>query len=706
MHDDPQETHIPSCSKDLQVRESSGSKSEVGANEETFNPGSSVQCVKGATPPKSSTSITVSKPLSGPNHSIKSASVTAKSATPRTPSNPLPSSPAQSLKSAMSPARSSTSIAHSEPLPGSKRSSAASSNDERKDYETFGKDEDSFEDFKLKVIKLCHDIGYGEPAEVERMEGGSYNKIIGLRFTSPDEQKLIIRMPFFIYEDSHSYEISDQVSVLLYLSQFDFMKVPQILAYDTTGNNAIGTQFVLQTRLPGSCMQDVFYKLTLPEKLHLTGLVAEMAMKMMEVKLPKPGRLIGPRSLPPFSHTPPEPSTSIEIGGYREYPSTDPPAIEQQHLTPFLLELLELRIQDESSSGVPEMYQKLQAITREMQMAGLMREYDVESVLWHWDFCARNILIQQQDFLDVGVGGQLQLTEPRQADGIGLDTSRSTNTTEVRQATDCHHSFQIAVEEGSGSGHKHTVQVEIEGAPGTTCKHNVSVIVESNGQTYRHQLEIIDKQSSDQTLQRQINGTATQSLPGEDLKDRPPPVCGTKQWVISGVLDWDDVLAVPLVIARRPHSWLWFDEEERNDDWTGNEDDKPHRDLTEDELLIKGHFDQIMSRGSPDYLEDAYNRGVWLRQLTRFARDGFCDSADWKRYKQFIVKWEEHYASLGFKTNEEVDDIKTDRESEGEESDGEESDGEESGRGESDGEPDGGVSDGEKSKNGSGGEES
>lgn len=30
------------------------------------------------------------------------------------------------------------------------------------------------------------------------------------------------------------------------------------------------------------------------------------------------------------------------------------------------------------------------------------------------------------------------------------------------------------------------------------------------------------------------------------------------QWAISGVLDWDDVKSMPLVLTRAPRSWLWF----------------------------------------------------------------------------------------------------------------------------------------------------
>jgi hypothetical protein len=36
------------------------------------------------------------------------------------------------------------------------------------------------------------------------------------------------------------------------------------------------------------------------------------------------------------------------------------------------------------------------------------------------------------------------------------------------------------------------------------------------------------------------------------------------RWTITGIVDWDDALAVPRVLARAPPTFLWFGEEDRN----------------------------------------------------------------------------------------------------------------------------------------------
>ncbi|KUJ24154.1 uncharacterized protein LY89DRAFT_552679, partial [Mollisia scopiformis] len=117
---------------------------------------------------------------------------------------------------------------------------------------------------------------------------------------------------------------------------------------------------------------------------------------------------------------------------------------------------------------------------------------------------------------------------------------------------------------------------------------------------------------------------------------------------------WDLILSLPLVLARSPPLWLWCNEDERSDGWTGNMDVAPARELTQEELLIKAHFDQIMAKHDPSYMEDAYYRGPWLRRLARFALFGFGEYGSFDRYDNFIKEWEIHYSSI---TKFEVENI-------------------------------------------------
>ena len=92
-------------------------------------------------------------------------------------------------------------------------------------------------------------------------------------------------------------------------------------------------------------------------------------------------------------------------------------------------------------------------------------------------------------------------------------------------------------------------------------------------------------------------------------------------WTISGVIDWDDALALPRPLARKPPGWLWdFDPE----GFTGylDNDHHPNEDLSDENLALKSYFDATAAAALPGYLEDAYGRGRWLRRIWTFARSG------------------------------------------------------------------------------------
>ena len=91
-------------------------------------------------------------------------------------------------------------------------------------------------------------------------------------------------------------------------------------------------------------------------------------------------------------------------------------------------------------------------------------------------------------------------------------------------------------------------------------------------------------------------------------------------WRITGVIDWDDTQANSRVLTRKPPSWIWdFDDEEI----TGYMDCDFHPifPLTEDNMALKNRFDAKAAEVLPDYLEEAYGSGQWLRRVWLFAKD-------------------------------------------------------------------------------------
>ncbi len=94
-------------------------------------------------------------------------------------------------------------------------------------------------------------------------------------------------------------------------------------------------------------------------------------------------------------------------------------------------------------------------------------------------------------------------------------------------------------------------------------------------------------------------------------------------WKIQGIIDWDAALALPRPLARRAPDWIW-DFDSKN--FTGYLDNDHHpkadADLGAENLALKAHFDAKAAEKLDGYLQDAYGKGLWLRRIWTFAREG------------------------------------------------------------------------------------
>ena len=132
------------------------------------------------------------------------------------------------------------------------------------------------------------------------------------------------------------------------------------------------------------------------------------------------------------------------------------------------------------------------------------------------------------------------------------------------------------------------------------------------------------------------------------------------KWVIDMVIDWDRVLAVPPVLARKPPVWLWdfSDDSDRASiasDYDGDVDLlNPSRyvadngRLAADDVEIMRAFEhgfvermkvvyEDYSREA--YQEEAYGKGRWIRRIARFAIHGASDSQDLTRFEHLDNDW-------------------------------------------------------------------
>lgn len=495
---------------------------------------------------------------------------------------------------------------------GSRSVHSVSDNGSHGSNSTFMYSHEPFEDFKLKIIQLCCDIRWGEPSEVEHIKGGSYHRIIGVKFNSRQPQDYVFRIARMQEERDLSKQVKDEVAIHQYLSQL--LPIPKVAASDETKNNVLQCSYILQERIPGKCQEAIFYKLSLAEKLHITTKVAELIQKMEAIKFEKPGRLAASSNTSVLLHKSSNHANNIEIAGFREGKMAvegDWPLSEAQPFKQLMIELFTYQREqydDGSNEYSMEYLDKLVSIAEQMEAAGLMRNIDMQCALWHWDFAGRNVMIEA----------------PTDPECLSTETKVQLTETAIYQPKSFHHKIQIE----SGM-HKTSIMVELPA--GTNYKHSLKITDASTNSSSDHSFDITTPQPDN-----------IKPIPlHNDLIPITP-----KKWEISGVLDWDNVLSVPLVISRQPPQWLWCEEENRSSEFTGNFDISPARELTQDELLIKGHFDQIMSRADPTYIEDAYGRGVWLRRLARMALDGFGGYGGYERAEALQKEWEKYFTSI------------------------------------------------------------
>ncbi|KAL8725981.1 MAG: hypothetical protein Q9166_007016 [cf. Caloplaca sp. 2 TL-2023] len=94
-------------------------------------------------------------------------------------------------------------------------------------------------------------------------------------------------------------------------------------------------------------------------------------------------------------------------------------------------------------------------------------------------------------------------------------------------------------------------------------------------------------------------------------------------WEITGLIDWDDAVALPRPLARRAPDWIWdFDNEGFTGYLNNDHHPKPDHKLSTENLALKAHFDAKAAAVLDGYLEDAYGYGLWLRRIWTFAREG------------------------------------------------------------------------------------
>lgn len=177
----------------------------------------------------------------------------------------------------------------------------------------------------------------------------------------------------------------DSVAVHQYLSRYVELPIPKAIAYDTPNRNAVGSEYLIQTRVPGQPLNKVYYDLPVHENLEIASQIAQIILNFEIVEFSRPGQLYRPKDMQSRSADIAAVGR-IELGGLLHDWEDRPPIPAPTSLGDFIQDLFDGQLAEKRSfSDEAKLYWRWKRIVKQMEACGLMRDTDCQkNVLWHW----------------------------------------------------------------------------------------------------------------------------------------------------------------------------------------------------------------------------------------------------------------------------------------------------------------------------------
>ena len=284
---------------------------------------------------------------------------------------------------------------------------------------TYTYSHEPYDTFKHKVIGLIADIGGRDVELLDRMRGGSTNRIVPASFSIDSKTRsskavgvLRIRRtlgrPVSKTEEDGSTAIDDnvltQVSVgkLLYDHQ---IPSPRVLAFDVTAYSILESPYVLYEFAEGTRLDELYGQMSYEEKHDVVDQLVHLLVKMDEVQFPVSGRLF--RSKEQSQRTTLSLSQSFELDA-EDHPGgrvsveglgTNPWNPTETRPMTTLFDMLSEQLRGQKAEAeernlVPTIFsvEKLQSMLVDMKRMGFFPDVPARNVLYHMDLEPRNLL--------------------------------------------------------------------------------------------------------------------------------------------------------------------------------------------------------------------------------------------------------------------------------------------------------------------------
>lgn len=293
---------------------------------------------------------------------------------------------------------------------------------------------ESFDQFQSKVLAFARSSVWPhadgtDKITVERLRGGGYNRIIGLTLTSntskdgdstdsqPTETRAsetvleyILRIPRF-----DASQVDADVAALLFVKRLPevdhshgipTIPAPEVIAFDETENNALESSFMVQKRLRGQPLIDVYPELGHEQQRRVAQDLGHAFRRMLAVSSTQAGRLVLPDDNKTLEAEP-------HVTSWDPLPSTFTQSERKPRIsTPFragracesVLELLKRTFEEQKAeiqekrpkdTFRPARIDQFCNMISEMDAAGHFVKLDGHFTLSHLDLEPRNILVDE-----------------------------------------------------------------------------------------------------------------------------------------------------------------------------------------------------------------------------------------------------------------------------------------------------------------------
>ncbi|KAL8801336.1 MAG: hypothetical protein Q9182_004543 [Xanthomendoza sp. 2 TL-2023] len=261
-------------------------------------------------------------------------------------------------------------------------------------------DHESYKEFAPRIHQLCRQLwpsaSEDEEFEVERLKGGSYNRVFGIKTppsTGEAEGRYILRIPRFQIAQQRR-----EIAILRYVQKHTSIPVADVIFSDSTTQNPLNEPYVVQTRIAGQDLEQAYQTLDHEQKRAIAKQWGQILLEQRTVKTEFSGVV----------------DASTNEGGTQSYtvhaydvfsdPEADPVEIDlvpkQSILDMFVTQCArwdaaEIRTcMDYDPNFRLDHWDRLATIAKVMDAAGLFK--DSYFTLCHFDLHPRNVMVDIQ----------------------------------------------------------------------------------------------------------------------------------------------------------------------------------------------------------------------------------------------------------------------------------------------------------------------